>query len=326
MSSSALTAKRPTTTSLWHKARQREDETVREARQIIRRLGISMKLSDVEYQGDNARATFYYTAEQRDFRDLVRSWPAPSMCESTCVKSALARSRPHRRHWRVGRELCCVLAQGFPLGEHRAARYQQLSLNPGKLAGQCGKLEVLLELRIGPVRGGGERVSFPQRQNPDPQRQGGGVQMDIFQRLVYFLQLGEPGSSPIAMNVEDAKELIAASEKGEVVGSLASYEIEEEVDEVDSTFGNVVGQESLAFRRSQAQAPRNKRKPGQVRRPIFCDQGNAQGSKDDAGKKPSRNRTEIGTANRSPWPRRGGEGQQAKGTLVTFRTAWWRSR
>ena len=59
--------------ALWHKARQREDETVREARQIIRRLGISMKLSDVEYQGDNARATFYYTAEQRvDFRDLVR--------------------------------------------------------------------------------------------------------------------------------------------------------------------------------------------------------------------------------------------------------------
>ncbi|MEC8113876.1 MAG: PSP1 domain-containing protein, partial [Bacteroidota bacterium] len=59
--------------ALWHTARQREDDTLREARLIIKRLGISMKLTDVEFQGDNARATFYYTAEQRvDFRDLVR--------------------------------------------------------------------------------------------------------------------------------------------------------------------------------------------------------------------------------------------------------------
>ena len=59
--------------ALWHTARQREEDTLKESRQIIQRLGILMKLTDVEFQGDNARATFYYTAEQRvDFRDLVR--------------------------------------------------------------------------------------------------------------------------------------------------------------------------------------------------------------------------------------------------------------
>ena len=59
--------------TLWHAARTREDETLLESRQIIRRLNIPMKLTDVEFQGDNARATFYYTSEQRvDFRELVR--------------------------------------------------------------------------------------------------------------------------------------------------------------------------------------------------------------------------------------------------------------
>ena len=138
--------------------------------------------------------------------------------------------------------------------------------------------------------------------------------MDIFQRLVYFLQLGEPGSSPIAMNVEDAKELIAASEKGEVVGSLASYEIEEEVDEVDSTFGNVVGQESLTrFDEAKRKRRRNKRKPKGKSGGQSSGQGNAQASKDAAGKKPSRNKNRNRNRNRRRGQGGGGEGQQAKG-------------
>ena len=95
--------------------------------------------------------------------------------------------------------------------------------------------------------------------------------------------------------------MIAASEKGEVVGSLASYEIEEEVDEVDSTFGNVVGQESLTrFDEAKRKRRRNKRKPkgksggqssGQAGpRSLQGFPRQRQGSKDDAGKKPSRNR------------------------------------
>ena len=125
--------------------------------------------------------------------------------------------------------------------------------------------------------------------------------MDIFKRLVYFLQLGEPGASPIAMNVEDANELIAASAKGDVVGSLASYEFEEKPEEVDSTFGNVVGQESLTrFDEAKRKRRRGKRrgKPSNASK---------QGSKDTPkggtgeNKKPSRGRSR----NR----RRGGKGQ-----------------
>ena len=95
------------------------------------------------------------------------------------------------------------------------------------------------------------------------------------------------------MNVEDANELIAASAKGEVVGSLASYELEEEVEEVDTTFGNVVGQESLT---RFDEAKRKKRRKGK-RRPkggsSAAPQGGAKSSSGDAkssGRRPSRNR------------------------------------
>ena len=304
--------------ALWHKARQREDETVREARQIIRRLGISMKLSDVEYQGDNARATFYYTAEQRvDFRDLVRE-----LASTFDVRIDMRQIGARQEAARIGgigvcgRELCCTSwLKDFRSVSTGAARYQQLSLNPGKLAGQCGKLKCCLNFELDQYVEAVKEFPSPNAKIRTPKGKAVVFKMDIFQRLVYFLQLGEPGSSPIAMNVEDAKELIAASEKGEVVGSLASYEIEEEVDEVDSTFGNVVGQESLTrFDEAKRKRRRNKRKPKGKSGGQSSAQGNAQASKDDAGKKPSRNRNRNRNRNRRRGQGGGGEGQQAKGT------------
>ena len=96
--------------SLWHTARQREDDTLRESRQIIKRLGISMKLSDVEYQGDNARATFYYTAENRvDFRDLVRE-----LASTFDIRIDMRQIGARQEAARIGgmgvcgRELCCT--------------------------------------------------------------------------------------------------------------------------------------------------------------------------------------------------------------------------
>ena len=234
--------------ALWHTARQREEDTLREARQIIKRLGISMKLTDVEYQGDNARATFYYTAEQRvDFRDLVRE-----LASTFDIRVDMRQIGARQEAARIGgigvcgRELCCTSwLKDFRSVSTGAARYQQLSLNPGKLAGQCGKLKCCLNFELDQYVEAVKEFPSPNAKIRTPKGKAVVFKMDIFKRLVYFLQLGEPGASPIAMNVEDANELIAASAKGDVVGSLAAYELEEEPEEVDSTFGNVVGQESL---------------------------------------------------------------------------------
>ena len=282
--------------ALWHEARQREDATMKESRAIIKRLNISMKLTDVEYQGDNTRATFYYIAEQRvDFRDLVRE-----LASTFDIRIDMRQIGARQEAARIGgigvcgRELCCTSwLKDFRSVSTGAARYQQLSLNPGKLAGQCGKLKCCLNFELDQYVEAVKEFPSPNAKIKTPKGKAVVFKMDIFKRLVYFLQLGEQGSSPIAMNVEDANELIAASAKGEVVGSLASYEVEEEVEEVDTTFGNVVGQESLT---RFDEAKRKKRRKGK-RRPkggsSAAPQGGAKSSSGDAkssGRRPSRNR------------------------------------
>ena len=282
--------------AIWHEARQREDATMKESRAIIKRLNISMKLTDVEYQGDNTRATFYYIAEQRvDFRDLVRE-----LASTFDIRIDMRQIGARQEAARIGgigvcgRELCCTSwLKDFRSVSTGAARYQQLSLNPGKLAGQCGKLKCCLNFELDQYVEAVKEFPSPNAKIKTPKGKAVVFKMDIFKRLVYFLQLGEQGSSPIAMNVEDANKLIAASAKGEVVGSLASYELEEEVEEVDTTFGNVVGQESLT---RFDEAKRKKRRKGK-RRPkgesSAAPQGGAKSSSGDAkssGRRPNRNR------------------------------------
>ena len=137
--------------ALWHEARQREDATMKESRAIIKRLNISMKLTDVEYQADNTRATFYYIAEQRvDFRDLVRE-----LASTFDIRIDMRQIGARQEAARIGgigvcgRELCCTSwLKDFRSVSTGAARYQQLSLNPGKLAGQCGKLKCCLNFEL----------------------------------------------------------------------------------------------------------------------------------------------------------------------------------
>ena len=286
--------------ALWHQARTREEDTLKTSRQIIQRLGIGMKLSDVEFQGDNARATFYYTSEQRvDFRELVRE-----LASTFDIRVDMRQIGARQEAARVGgigvcgRELCCTSwLKDFRSVSTGAARYQQLSLNPGKLAGQCGKLKCCLNFELDQYVEAVKEFPSPNAKIKTPKGKAVVFKMDIFKRLVYFLQLGEPGASPIAMNVEDANELIAASQQGEVISGLQSYVVEDEPEEVDETFGNVVGQESLT-RFDEAKRRRKKRRPSRGKR--SGNKAGTQGKKDQPAsqakpaqggdKKPSRGR------------------------------------
>ena len=286
--------------ALWHQARTREDDTLKTSRQIIQRLGIGMKLSDVEFQGDNARATFYYTSEQRvDFRELVRE-----LASTFDIRVDMRQIGARQEAARVGgigvcgRELCCTSwLKDFRSVSTGAARYQQLSLNPGKLAGQCGKLKCCLNFELDQYVEAVKEFPSPNAKIKTPKGKAVVFKMDIFKRLVYFLQLGEPGASPIAMNVEDANELIAASQQGELISGLQSYVVEDEPEEVDETFGNVVGQESLT-RFDEAKRRRKKRRPNRGKR--SGNKAGTQGKKDQPAsqakpaqggdKKPSRGR------------------------------------
>ncbi|MCB0787419.1 MAG: hypothetical protein KDC02_24780, partial [Flavobacteriales bacterium] len=135
----------------WHEARGREDETLFAARRMVHDAGLDMKVTDVEYMGDGTKAIFYYTAEERiDFRGLVRRFS-----DRFGVRVEMKQIGARQEAGRIGgigscgRELCCSSwLTDFRSVTTKAARYQQLALNPQKLAGQCGKLKCCLNYEL----------------------------------------------------------------------------------------------------------------------------------------------------------------------------------
>lgn len=285
----------------WQNARMRETETVTKSREIIRNLGLQMKLSDVEFQGDAKKATFYYIAEERvDFRELVRD-----LAGAFAVRVEMRQIGARQEAARVGgigvcgRELCCSSwLKDFRSVSTSAARYQQLSLNPQKLAGQCGKLKCCLNFELDQYV---ESVKeFPSPNTKIKLKEGRAVvfKMDIFKSLVYLLQLDAPSSSPVPVSLEDMKELMAMNERGEYPKSLSEFVLEEEPTEVDAVYSNVVGQDSLTrFDEERRRNKRNRGKSGGGNNRRGRPQGKAPGS---AANKPSGDKRTSPSGNERP--------------------------
>ena len=232
----------------WQEARKREPETKERAREIIKEVGLTMKLTDVEFQGDGRKATFYYTADDRvDFRILVRQ-----LASAFGLRIEMRQIGARQEAARVGgigvcgRELCCSSwLTDFRSVSTSAARYQQLSLNPQKLAGQCGKLKCCLNFELDQYV---EAIKdFPAPNTKIKLKEGRAVvfKIDIFKELVYLLPLDEQGASPVAVSTEDMKELQAMNERGEYPASLSDFAIEEAPNEMEEVYANVVGQDDL---------------------------------------------------------------------------------
>ena len=136
---------------IWQEARKKEDSIKIEARKIARRLNLEMKITDIEYQGDGTKITFYYTAEGRvDFRQLIKEY-AVAFHTKIDMKQIGYRQEAAKVGGigSCGRELCCsTWLTDFRSVNTNAARYQQLSINPLKLAGQCGKLKCCLNFEL----------------------------------------------------------------------------------------------------------------------------------------------------------------------------------
>ncbi len=135
----------------WQEAIAREHETMLRARKISEQLKLEMKIGDVEFQGDGTKAIFYYIADERvDFRELIKI-----MADEFKVRIEMRQIGARQEAGRIGglgtcgRELCCsTWMSQFVSVSTTAARYQELSLNPQKLAGQCGKLKCCLNYEL----------------------------------------------------------------------------------------------------------------------------------------------------------------------------------
>lgn len=231
---------------IWQKAREREDKMKIRAREIAIRLKLQMKISDIEFQGDASKATFYYTAEERvDFRQLIKEF-AKEFNTRIEMRQIGFRQEAARLGGigSCGRELCCsTWLTDFRSVNTSAARYQQLSLNPQKLAGQCGKLKCCLNYELDTYLDA--LKEFPKTDVKLRTKKGTAVcqKIDIFQGLLWYAYEGE-WSNWHTLSVEQANKIIKANNNKETVGSLEEYVLDIQK-EAEPDFNNVVGQDSL---------------------------------------------------------------------------------
>jgi cell fate regulator YaaT (PSP1 superfamily) len=240
----------------WQSVREKEVETQRRGREILGRLGLKMKLSDVEYQGDGNKATFYYTAEERvDFRQLIRDL-ASAFSIRVEMKQVGLRQEAARLGGigSCGRELCCsTWLTDFRKVNTAAARYQQLSLNPLKLSGQCGKLKCCLNFELDTYLDA--LKAFP-RQDLVLKTESGFavfVKMDIFKQQLWYTYK-DNSFKWFKLSLAQVQEIINLNKNNEDGAPLEDYE-SDVVEEVKIDFENVVGQDSL----TRFDAPKQKK-------------------------------------------------------------------
>jgi cell fate regulator YaaT (PSP1 superfamily) len=231
---------------IWQKVRDREADVQKQSRVIAIRLGLQMKISDVEFQGDASKVVFYYTAEERvDFRDLIKEF-ARTFSSRIEMKQVGFRQEAARLGGigSCGRELCCsTWLTDFRSVNTAAARYQQLSLNPQKLAGQCGKLKCCLNFELDTYLDALD--GFPKSDVKLATEKGVAVcqKTDIFKGLLWYAYEKE-GMNWHELSLEKVKEIISVNKKGKKVASLEEF-IEEIVISDKEIFSSVVGQDSI---------------------------------------------------------------------------------
>jgi len=244
---------------IWQKSRDKEDDIQKRSREIAIRLGLRMKISDIEYQGDGSKIVFYYTAEERvDFRELIKEF-ARTFSSRIEMKQVGFRQEASRLGGigSCGRELCCsTWLTDFRSVNTSAARYQQLSLNPQKLAGQCGKLKCCLNYELDTYLDALEE--FP-KNDVKLRTEKGTAQCqktDIFKGLMWFAYEKE-GMNWHEISVTKVNEILAINKKGNKVASLEEYVNEIPKISNSELFSNVVGQDSLT-RFDQPKRSKNK--------------------------------------------------------------------
>lgn len=231
---------------IWQKCRDREEEIKKRAREIAIILKLQMKISDVEFQGDGSKATFYYTAEDRvDFRQLIKD-----MAKAFGIRIEMRQIGYRQEAQRLGgigscgRELCCsTWLTDFRSVSTSAARYQQLSLNPQKLAGQCGKLKCCLNYELDVYLDA--LKDFPSQDTKLFTEKGLAFcqKTDIFKEMLWFSYRDEPANWHV-LSKDHVNEILEKNKNKEKVASLEAYAVEEIIEE-KVVFENVVGQDSL---------------------------------------------------------------------------------
>ncbi|MFN6944851.1 MAG: stage 0 sporulation family protein [Cytophagaceae bacterium] len=251
----------------YESARNKEMACLFRTRQIIHEQKLEMKLTDVEFQGDGTKATFYYSADERvDFRELIKVL-AGEFKVRVEMKQISLRQEAGRLGGigTCGRELCCsTWIADFKSVSTSAARYQNLSLNPAKLSGQCGRLKCCLNYELDTYMDALKGI--PEVEEPLLTEKGKAVlqKTDIFRRVMWFGYTDETLWLPVS--VERVNEILEMNKKGKKPASLETDE-EESKEDVKKKEQNDLERFDDKFKKKKKKKKRNNnnRKPSHNR-------------------------------------------------------------
>jgi cell fate regulator YaaT (PSP1 superfamily) len=249
----------------WEEAKKLETPTMLRSRKISEELKLNMKIGDVEYQGDKTKAIFYYIADERvDFRQLIKV-----LADEFRVRIEMRQIGARQEAGRIGgigscgRELCCsTYITNFISVTTTHAKYQDLSLNPQKLAGQCGKLKCCLNFELDCYVDA--QRSFPPKEIPLEALDCTAwfMKMEVHKGLYWYTTDQHSTANIIALPVQRVREIQAANKKGIKVDKLKLVEESWEVTPVsqDLLKNNSLTRFDPPDKKSQRQRPPNRRK------------------------------------------------------------------
>lgn len=234
----------------WVAATKKEQSTMHRARELAIKLDLDMKISDVEFQGDGTKATFYYTANGRvDFRQLIKD-----MADAFRVRIEMRQIGARQEAARLGgigscgRELCCsTWLTDFRSVSTKAARYQQLSLNPQKLAGQCGKLKCCLNYELDVYVEALKDFPSPEIKLYTKKGVGIHIKTDVFKQIMWYLHQVKDESTPslIALHPNRVKEIIELNKQKKNPEDLKNFMIEAVIEVPEVEYSNGGNQDDL---------------------------------------------------------------------------------
>ncbi|BDI74275.1 hypothetical protein PC1C4_09970 [Paraprevotella clara] len=234
---------KPVDMEKYEEAKSREHDTMIRSRQIAKELGLQMKLGDVEYQGDGNKAIFYYIADGRvDFRQLIKV-----LAETFHVRIEMKQIGARQEAGRIGgigpcgRELCCATwMKNFVSVSTGAARYQDISLNPQKLAGQCAKLKCCMNYEVDTYVEAGKRLPSKEITLQTQDAEYYFFKADILAGLVTYSTDKHLAANLVTLTTARVFEIINMNRRGEKPQRLESVEAAEPAKPAD-----LVEQESL---------------------------------------------------------------------------------
>ncbi|MCS6823824.1 MAG: Signal peptidase-like protein [Cytophagaceae bacterium] len=218
----------------FEQAKAREDSALFRTREIIRNLKLDMKLNDVEFQADNTKATFYYSAEERvDFRELIKILAAEYKVRIE-MKQISMRQEAGRLGGigSCGRELCCsTWLTDFKNVNTSAARYQNLALNPSKLSGQCGRLKCCLNYELDTYMEALKDI--PEVEQPLLTEKGPATlqKTDIFKKIMWFAYKDDE-STWIPIHTDRVVAILEMNKQNKLPASLEFDVIESSEDKI----------------------------------------------------------------------------------------------